>query len=250
MIRFFRQLFLLLFLFQVNAIFALNSTDSLKHQFGLVDKLDTMELNTGDIVLFQSTSFEGKMTQIGTFSPFTHTAMILKEQDGSIWITHATDNLYDGVGIQVKYEQKSRGGVILTRLKDSFLSITGGKKGFYKRIWIFRMDESKMQRPARDAFLKSYFLHKKDVFETSKWRFILSAFDLRIAGKDLFSLPDTEKVMCSEYIFILMKELNLPMSSKQLPNEITPKNIRREIKAYYHEPLQFDFSGGRYFLKK
>lgn len=245
----FRQVLILLLLIQASYMAGQNSSDSLKHQFGLVNGLDTLGINTGDIVLFQSTTFDGTMTQIGTFSPFTHTAMVIKDQDGSLWITHATDNVYDGVGIPVKYEEQSRGGVILTRLKDSFLTITGGKKGFYKRIWILKMDDSKMTRPTPDNVLKKYFANKENPFESSKWRFILTAIDLRISGKDLISLPDTEKVMCSEYIFILMHELAYPIKNKQAPNEYTPKNIKSLIKAYYHEPLEFNFKDGSYHLK-
>ena len=245
----FRQVVIFLLVIQVSNLAAQNSSDSLKHQFGLVDGLDTLGINTGDIVLFQSTTFDGTMTQIGTLSPFTHSAMVLKDQDGSLWITHATDNIYDGVGIPVKYEEQSRGGVILTRLKDSFLTITGGKKGFYKRIWIRKMDDTKMNRPTRDDILKLYISHKNKPFESSKWRFILSALDLNITGKDLLSKHDTEKVMCSEYIFILMQELSFPIETKEAPNEYTPKDISRLIKNYYHDALVFNFEDGMFRLK-
>ena len=216
---------------------------------GRVEGLDTLGLDTGDILFCQAKTFNGYMTQIGTCSPFTHSAMIVREEDGSLWLTHATDNDYHGQRMAVKGEPTGRSGVIYTRLKDIFVAARQGTNGYYKRIWIRRLDDTKGARPDPQMIKALYEAHKQLPFESSNWRFILTAFDLRLFGKDWLSVPDSETIMCSEYLSILLDELHLPVKRKQAYNEISPKRIYRMIDENWLPPLVYRFEDGMYRLQ-
>lgn len=226
-----------------------NSNTLDDHQFRLVEDLDSLNLKTGDILFFQSIVFESIMVQIGTMSPFTHSAMVVNDSDGTLWLVHATGNDYKGKGASVRYEDKPRAGVILTRIEDSFLSTNKRKTGFYKRIWIRKLIEPRVKRPSTEDILNLYEKYKHIPFETSNYRFLLTAFDLRLFDKDLLSIEANKPIMCSEFIFKIMRELDFPISSKQAPNEHTPKDINRLIKHLYEQPLIYKFKNGMYHLK-
>ncbi|RLD86571.1 MAG: hypothetical protein DRJ07_00425 [Bacteroidetes bacterium] len=219
------------------------------HQFRLVADLDSLDLKTGDILFFQSTVFDGIMVQIGTFSPYTHSAMVILDPNGTLWLAHATGNDYKGKGAPVRYEDQPRAGVILTRIEDSFLSTNKRKTGFYEKIWIRKLNESKMKRPSTEDILHLYEKYKYLPFETSNFRFILTALDLRLFGKDLFSIAANKSIMCSEFLFKVLSELDFPINSKQTPNEHTPKDIYRLISHLYEQPLIYVFKNGMYQLK-
>ncbi len=213
---------------------------------GLVDGLDTLGLKTGDLAFFQNTEFNGKVTQIGTLSPFTHSAMIVVDTGGDILLTHATNNNYDGYHIPVIGEKKSRNGVILTKLKDLFLSTNNKKSGFYKHIWIRKLKDSLISRPLAKKVLELYSKYKNHPFETSNLNFILSAFDLYVNGKDILSKPKDDKWMCSEYISHLFADLSFPIKLKEPPHETTPVDIYTQINDYYEYPVIYEFSNGKY----
>jgi len=241
---------LLLLLSQVVQVSSQIDSSSGPNIFRLVKGLDTLGLKTGDILFFKSKTFDAKMIQIGTLSPFTHSAMVVRQADGTILLTHATDNLYEGIGMPVIDEKESRGGVILTNVEDSFNSTDYAKSGYYKRIWIRKLDDSKIERPTSEEVLAVYDHYKIFPFETSKIRFILTTFDLRLFKRDLFSLPDNEPVMCSEYMTILFEELNMPFKLKQAQNEYTPANINKMINPFYGEAIVYKFKDGMYYLDK
>ena len=239
-------------LFLLSNIYILNAQtnkDSLKTIFGLVKGLETLDLKTGDIALFQSLTFDGIMTQIGTFSPFTHSAIIIKNPDGTLWLTHATDNDYNGDRIKVIGEDKGRPGVILTKMEDSFLSKDNGRSGFYRRIWIRRFDETWSKRPERDTLLKLYKKYKKNPFTTTKYPFILAALDFSLFGKDLLSLPDDATFICSEYVHRILRETGVPVSCYQKENEYTPKDIRNLEPYCNGKSIVFKFENGMYMMK-
>jgi hypothetical protein len=220
-----------------------------KAVFGLVKGLEDLDLKTGDLVLFQSLTRDGIFTQIGTLSPYTHCALIIKNPDGSLWITHSTDNLYAGERIPVINEEQGRSGVILTKMENSFLSDDNCKSGFYKHIWIRKFDESWAERPSREKLLGLYEKHKKYPFTISKIPFIFSAIDFSILGYDLLSIPDDESFFCSEYIHHILIEAGYAITDDQAKNEYTPKDIR-DLEPYYDaKPIVFIFENGIYRLK-
>ena len=224
-------------------------TKNSQFKTGLVNDLDNLDIETGDLVLFQSKTFNGIVTQIGTLSPYTHCAIVIKNPDGSIWITHSTDNDYNGNRIPIIHESGGRPGIILTKLEDMFLSINGAKSGFYHHIWIRKFDESWAERPKREDILEYYENHKSFPFTKSALRFTLSAFDLKLFGYDLLSLPDDETYFCSEYVHKLLKELGYPIDKKQKDNEYTPKDIRNLEPYYDMKPVVFQFKDGMYMVK-
>lgn len=230
------------------AITAQNSDASLRYRFGLVEHLDTLDLKTGDIFLFQSMTFNGRMIQLGSCAPFTHVAMVIKNPDGTYWITHSTDNEFYGTGIPVLFEEEWRSGVILTRLEDSFISTDAAKTGFYKTIWLCRFNE-KTERPDRDSILKIYDEHKHFPFEKSKIRFALAAFDLKLFGFDLLQLPSNNAMFCSEYFTIILDRLGIRTGAEQSPDELTPTDVRNFI-PYRDSPLiPFKFIDGKYRIQ-
>lgn len=237
----------LIFFFLTGSISMLAQLDKASSvKLGLVSGLDTLGLKTGDMVFFQSMTFDAVMTQWGTLSPFTHSSMVVIDPDGTILLTHSTNNDYKGFVIPVIGEDHGRSGIILTRLDDLFISVDQGESGYYKHIWIRRMKESMMDRPERETILKLYHAYKHHPFETSNLRFILSAFDLNINGKDLLSLPPDSLWMCSEYMAHLFQDLSFPMQSNELPNETTPADIFRLVDGYYEEPVIYMFKDGKY----
>lgn len=244
-----QNIFILLSLitFLVNA-HAQDVKEASLEQMGLVLGLDTIGLKTGDLVFFQGKSFDAVMTQIGTASLFTHVALVVMDQDDTPYLIHATPNNYNGVGIPVRNEAKTRAGIIYTKLADSFLSTNQGKTGFYKRIWIRKMNDSKVKRPATDELLDLYEKHKVLPFEKSKLRFILTAFDLNICNRDLLSLADTETLMCSELVFSILRELNLPIIKTQACNEYSPINIYHMTSHFYQQPIEYHFREGMFRL--
>lgn len=183
--------------------------------------LEGLNIQTGDLILFEGHTFNARMTQLGTLSPFSHSGMVIREEDGSLWLTHATDNDYDGYHLSIPGEKGIRGGVLLTLLENSFLN-----SGFYRRIYLVRWDEGWAPRPVGPVLVDLYQKYKNFPFEQSKMRFILAAFDLRVLGNDLFSFPDTPPIFCSEYLYTLLQDMQFPVGNDQPPNEITPKDIR------------------------
>jgi hypothetical protein len=222
------------------------SQESKKWLTGLVDGLDTMGFDSGDLLFAQSKTFDGIMTQIGTCSPFTHSAMILRDASGNLWLLHATDNDYDGNRMEVKNEPVARNGVILTRIEDLFNSINGGQSGFYHHIWIRKMKTGKLPRPSEDILLSLYQKYKNRPFEPSKWQFILTSTDLHFSGKDLFLVREDQAVICSELMVILFSELNIPFPLDQPAREITPRNIYGWSKQFFMDPVVFQFRNGKY----
>ncbi|MBK7093778.1 MAG: hypothetical protein IPH57_01435 [Saprospiraceae bacterium] len=215
---------------------------------GLVEDIDWLDLETGDLLLFQSKTFNGIMTQIGTVSPYTHCALVIRNPDGSLWLTHSTDNDYYGHKIPVINEPKGRSGIILTKLTDLFISTDGRETGFYKHIWIRKFDESWAERPSREKLLALYEKHKKYPFTKSKIPFIFSAIDFSILGYDLLSIPDDESFFCSEYLHHILKEAGYAITDDQAKNEYTPKDIR-DLEPYYDaKTIVFIFENGMYRL--
>jgi hypothetical protein len=212
----------------------------------LVFDLETLDLRNGDMVFFQSKTFNGTMTQIGTRSPFTHSSMVVVLDDGTIALTHATDNDYHGFKIPLIYEDIRRNGVILTRLDDLFLSTDKGQSGYYKSIWIRRMDETKINRPTSKDIMDFYIANKHHPFEPSTWQFILTAFDISINGRDIFHAKMDDKIMCSEYICLMIKDLGLPIFPNEAPNETSPKDLYDLLEGYYLEPVVYRFDGKSY----
>ena len=125
-----------------------NKAESKKVLFGLVDGFDSLDLNTGDLLMFQSLTRDGIFTQIGTLSPYTHCALVIRNLDSSLWLLHATDNNFAGERMPVLFEEKRRNGVIMTTIHDPFISVDNGKSGFYKHIRVLRFDQSWSERPS------------------------------------------------------------------------------------------------------
>lgn len=226
----------------------LQKTESKKVLFGLVDGLDSLGLKTGDLAMFQSTTLNGILTQTGTLAPYTHCAIIIKGKDGQLLLLHTTDNNFAGERIPVLGESKSRNGVILTRFENSFISVNAGKSGFYKRIWILPFDESLAERPGNETLMLLYQKNKKYPFTTSKIPFIFSAFDLKLFDRDLLSVTDDESMFCSEFVHLLLRQSNIPVTDDQKTNEYTPKDIRNLEPYKSAVPFVFRFKDGRYRL--
>lgn len=216
---------------------------------GLVGDIDRLGLETGDLMLFQSKTFNGIMTQIGTLSPYTHCALVIRNPDGSLWLTHSTDNDYYGNRIPVINELQGRPGVILTRLEDIFVSTDGGETGFYKTIRIRKFDDTWTERPDRKMLLELYEKYKKHKFTKSKLRFVLAALDFDLLGKDILSLPDDDTYFCSEYVHNLLIEAGYPVKNDQMGNEYTPWDIINLEPYYDSKPVVFEFENGMYRIK-
>ena len=249
--RFIKNIFFILllitFLFANVYIFAQSETRKytiLKTR--LVDSLENLNLHTGDMAFFQNQTFNGKMTQIGTLSPFTHSAMIVVTDNGDILLTHATLNDYNGYAIPVIGEEKPRTGTILTRLDNLFLSVDNLKSGYYKHIWIRKLKDSKIIRPTSEEVLKLYQKYKDYPFESSNLNFVLSALDVFLFNHDIFLSPNNKTFMCSEYISYLFKDLSFPIQPKQPPRETTPADIYLLLDDYYDYPIIFEFKNGKY----
>jgi len=227
-----------------------NKTESKKVLFGLVDSFDSLDLNTGDLLMFQSLTRDGIFTQIGTLSPYTHCALVIRNPDSSLWLLHATDNNFAGERMPVLFEEKRRNGVIMTTIHDPFISVDNGKSGFYKHIRILRFDESWSERPSREVMLELYEKNKKHPFTASKVPFILSAFDLTLFGHDMISIPDDDSFFCSEFVHHILTEADIPIDRGQKSNEYTPDNIRNLEPYETAIPIIFKFKNGRYRFKK
>jgi hypothetical protein len=215
----------------------------------LVKDLDSLDLQTGDLVFFQSMTFESIMTQLGTLSPFTHSSMVVKAEDGTLWLTHSTNNNYDGFLIPVIGEQEARSGVILTRMDDLFISVDNGESPYYRHIWIRRLNEDQIDRPSRDEVLTLYHKYIGHPFETSNFRFTLSAFDLFVCGRDLLRLPPNDLWMCSEYMVHVMKDLSFPIPFREEAHETTPADIYHLTDGYYDPPIIYRFKDGEYHIE-
>lgn len=210
----------------------------------LVDLLNGLDLQTGDLVLFESHTFNARMTQLGTLSPYSHSGLVIRDEDGSLWLTHATDNDYDGFHLNIPGEGVSRGGVILTRLMDSFLY-----SGFYKRIYLVRWDERWASRPKVEDLRMLYQKYKDLPFEESKMRFILAAFDLQISDWDLLAFPDRNTIFCSEYLVHLLSDLQLLGSLRQQPNEFTPLDVRHLPPYGENDTIVFEYYKGAFTIR-
>lgn len=198
--------------------------------------LDTLNIQTGDMVLFKSNHFASRLTQFGTFSPFSHCGMVVRDPDGQLWITHATDNEYETYRLQVKDEDVPRGGVIMTRLEDSFFG-----NGYYPKIYIYKLDESHFPRPTPEMVNAIYQKYKQYKFEVSPIRFALASFDLDVFGYDILSLPDHPKIFCSEYQIYMLMELGLLTDPQEAPNEYTPRDITN-LRCYRRfAPVMFTY---------
>jgi len=217
---------------------------------GAVVGLDALDLKTGDLMFFQNTVIEGVIINLGTLSHLTHVAMVVKDPvDGSLWLTHATDNSYDdGVRIAARNESEPRDGVIMTRLQSCFQSKNEGESGFYKKIWVFKLNESLIKRPSSEEVLAFYEKNKHHRFETSELRFLFSAYDLNIFGKDWISFRKNENRICSEYVHQLLTELEFPVEQNQEHNEYTPGDICYIISPLYHQPALFTYREGAYSM--
>jgi hypothetical protein len=218
--------------------------------FGLVHHLDTFGFQTGDLVLFQSLTRDGIYTQIGTGSRYTHSALIIKNEDGSLWLLHATDNEFAGQRIPVLFENGGRSGVILTKMEDSFLSTRYGKRGFYKHIRVLPFDEKWGPRPLKENLLEIYHQYKTFPFTTSKLPFVLSAFDSRIGRRDIFSVTDDNTFFCSEFVHFILVQLGYPIDNTQNHHEYTPYDIRHLRPYRYSRPVIFTFDDGLYRPKQ
>lgn len=216
---------------------------------GLVEDLDKLDLMTGDLLLFQSKTFNGIMTQIGTLSPYTHCGIVIKNQDGSLFLLHCTDNDYYGNRIPLIDEDKGRSGIILTRLEDLFISTDGCKTGFYKHIWIRKFDDGWTKRPSAKKLMDLYKKTKKNSFTKSKPRFILAAFDFYIWGKDILSVSDDSTFFCSEFIHSLLLQCGIPVTDDQAINEYTPEDILYLEPYHDSKPVVFKFKNGLYRMK-
>ncbi len=209
--------------------------------------LEELDLKTGDLLFFQNRVFEGVLVHLGTLSQITHVAMVVKDpKDGSLWLTHATDNTYNGSGVPVRNESKPRGGVIMTRLQSSFLSTSKEPFGFYKKIWVYQLNEDQVGRPSTERVTEFYEKNKHRSFETSVLRFFFSAYDMYIFGKDVIAYPENENRICSEYLHELLVEFQFPVEQNQQGNEYTPGDICYLITPLYHAPKLFTFRDGAY----
>lgn len=211
--------------------------------------LEELDLQTGDLLFFQNRVFEGVLVHIGTLSQLTHVAMVVKDPvDGTLWLTHATDNTYNGTGIPVRNEPKPRDGVIMTKLKSSFITTMKEPEGFYKKIWVYQLDENKVKRPDPEKINAFYEKNKHHRFETSSLRFFFSAYDLNLFGKDLIAFEENDNRICSEYIHELLTEFHFPVEHNQESHEYTPGDICYLITPLYHAPKLFTFREGAYRL--
>ncbi len=198
--------------------------------------IDSLHIETGDMVLFKSIHLASRLTQFGTFSPFSHCGMIMRDDEDNLWITHATDNEYEGYQLQVKNEKTPRGGVIMTRLEDSFF-----QNGYYPRIFIYKLDDKAYKRPTYEEVYALYQRYKEYKFEISPIRFILASFDLDVFDVDLLSLPDHPKIFCSEYQIYLLTDLGLLTDPLEAPNEYTPKDISNLVFYRGCNPVVFNY---------
>lgn len=219
-------------------------------QTGLVDGLDTLGLDTGDLLFTQSMTFDGVMTQFGTCSPFTHSAMIVRDTSDILWLLHATHNDYHGHRMPVWNEETGRSGVIISRIVDMFNSTDGGESGCYKHIWIRKLKTNRTLRPERDTLFSIYQKYREFPFETSNWQFILSAFDLKLFGKDVLLAKTDNLIMCSELLTLIFRRTQMPFLSTQTPSEVTPKDIFRVMDEWYEKPIVFGFKEGKYIILK
>lgn len=211
--------------------------------------LEELDLETGDLLFFQNKIFQGVLVNLGTLSHITHVAMVVKDPvDGSLWLTHATDNNYNGTGIPVRNENKPRDGVIMTRIKSSFICTPEKPTGFYKKIWVYKMDENRFKRPAAEQVIAFYEKNKHRRFETSSLRFFFSAYDLILLGTDMIAYEENDNRICSEYVHELLTELQFPVEQNQQPNEYTPGDICYMITPLYQIPQLFTFRDGAYRL--
>lgn len=209
--------------------------------------LEELDLKTGDLVLFQSSVYEGVLVEIGTLSNITHLAMVVKDPESSeLWLTHSTDNEYFGARHDVINEASPRGGVIITHLEHSFFYMKERPEGFYKNIWIYPLNEDLVKRPDANEVIGFYEKNKHYKFETSLLRYFLTQFDLFLFGRDLFSLPRNDKSYCADYLAQLFKELGFPIENNQKPNDYTPGDICYMIAPLYHAPIHFTFVNGAY----
>jgi hypothetical protein len=223
--------------------------ESKKVLFGLVDDLDSLDLKTGDLAMFQSLTTNGILTQIGTIAPYTHCAIVIKNEDGQLLLLHTTDNDFAGERMPVLGETEARNGVILTKFQNSFISTNSGKSGFYRRVWILPFDDSWATRPTNKDLFEMYEKNKKYPFTKSKVPFIFSAFDLSLFGHDFLSIPDDHTMFCSEFVHQILKELKIPVTDDQKGNEYTPKDIRNLEPYQTATPIIFKFKNGRYRFK-
>jgi len=229
-----------------HSLFAQNVTNKENFRSGLVEGLDTLGLDTGDLLFAQSKTFNGIMTRIGTCSPYTHSAMVFKDKDSSLWLLHATDNNYHGNRMSVKNEEKGRAGVIMTRLEDIFITTDGGETGFYKSIRFRKLDDILINKPDREKLLAIYQKYREWPFESSKIRFVLSSTDLYIGNRDLLSIEADSAIMCSELVMKIFRESEMLIPEGQNDNEMTPKDVYQEIDDFYQDPIIFRFKNGKY----
>jgi hypothetical protein len=221
-------------------------TDLDSSQIGLVEGLKDLDLQTGDLVMFQSKVFLGKLIQLGTLSPYTHCALIIKNPDSSLYLLHATENDYNGFRIPVIGEDHGRPGVILTKLEDLFLSIDSLKSGYYKHIRIIKMNDRKRNRPIRDTLLSLYQKYKNYKFPHDKTTFVFSSLDLNLFGKDLLSKKSENSFICSGLAADLLYNSKVIDEINEIRNEYTPMNIRRMEPYLDAEPIIFKFKDGKY----
>ncbi len=214
-----------------------------------VSGLETLDLETGDLLFFQNRVYQGVLVNLGTLSHITHVAMVVKDPvDGSLWLTHATDNTYNGTGIPVRNENKPRDGVIMTRLQSSFIYTTEKPTGFYKKIWVYQLDENRFKRPSAEQVMAFYEKNKHRRFETSSLRLFFSAYDLYLLGTDVIAYEENDNRICSEYVHELLTELQFPVEQNQQPNEYTPGDICYMITPLYQIPKLFTFRDGAFRL--
>lgn len=217
--------------------------------FGLVDSLEYLDLKTGDLAMFQSLTDNGILTQIGTLAPYTHCAIIIKNEDGQLLLLHTTDNDFAGERIPVLGETETRNGVILTKFQNSFISTNSGKSGFYRRVWILPFDDSWAARPTNKELFEMYKKTKRYPFTKSKIPFIFSVFDLSLVGHDFLSIPDDHTMFYSEFVHLILKVLKIPVTYDQKGNEYTPKDIRNLEPYQKATPIIFKFKNGKYVYK-
>lgn len=222
--------------------------ESKKVLFGLVEDLDSLNLKTADLLMFQSLTRDGIFTQIGTLSPYTHCALVIRNPESSLWLLHATDNNFAVERMLVLFVEKSRNGVIITTIQNPFISVDNGKSGFYKHIRVLRFDQSWSERPSREVMLGLYEKYKKHPFTASKVPFILSAFDLTIFDHDMISIPDDDSFFCSEFVHHILTKADFPIDRGQKSNEYTPNDIRNLEPYETAIPIIFKFKNGRTIL--
>lgn len=238
----------ILILFNICSFFLIGQElkDLNTDQKGLVEGLKDLDLHTGDLVMFQSKVFLGKLIQLGTMSPYTHCALIIKNPDSSLYLVHATENDYNGFRIPVIGEQHGRSGVILTKLEDLFISIDSLKSGYYKHIRVIKMNDRKFKRPIRDTLLSLYQKYKSYKFPHDKSTFVYSSLDLNLCGKDLLSKKSENSFICSGLAADLLYNTKVIDEINEIRNEYTPMNIRRMPPYLDSKPVIFKFKDGKY----